>query len=933
MPPPAKRRRRNVVVSSSPELSEHDEHEDIQSDYDEVPVRTTRASSSITAANSGASALTRNKTTNSTRAPPRPLPRAKTANHPHNAAPIYLPNPSRTIKSVSTSPEKVKGNRKTNVKDAGTKAKSNADISSMFAVQAERQRSGIANAPTLQSQPLRTNSRPGSQQTEDVEDISSDDDIGERKAQKASIVGLTAKKRTRDFAATQPAGSGEPRSSSQQFMKKAAPIPEKKIEEDLRPWAERFGPTNLEELAVHKKKVSDVRTWLEAVRGGHVRERLLVLKGASGTAKTTTLKLLAESMGCEVLEWHNPAGSMVSADGFVSMSAQFEEFIGRGDKFSQLDLFSEQSEASKPEPKPLDRRKNIILIEEFPNTFTRSSTALQTFRSTIMQYLATNTPSLSMLHSSNKPKEPITPVVMVISETLLTTTSASADSFTAHRLLGPEILQHPGVKMIEFNPIAPTFLAKALELVVQKESRKSGRRKTPGPLVLKRLGEVGDIRSAIASLEFLCVRGDVDGDWGSKITFTKPKRGAQSAVAMTKMEEQSLELVTRREATLGIFHAVGKVVYNKRDGSTATPDGNVEILPSYLSEYSRPKRSEVKVSELIDETGTDTPTFVAALHENYLLSCEANPITGLSSLDHVNDCIDYLSDSDLLCPSWDGSLNSSGFGGGFGGRGSGGDVLRQDELCFQLAVRGLLFSLPFPVKRISPHPGSNGAGNHRGGRGDAHKMFYPTSMKLWRLKEETESTLDLCMTRLLRGSSAMSAAGNKPAGNVNPMPLVGGASAKTDLLLERLPYMSMMARAQARKPAANAAMLSPVPLKDLVRLTSFSGFGLPSDDAEADEMPDGEAIQVAGEWATDRPVEGRSPRKKEKVMKGEGMDSLEAVLHREGDGEEPKLVLSDDDVEDFEGDRVRVMVGRNVRPSRGTMGPPRLPVRGKKFRL
>ena len=31
------------------------------------------------------------------------------------------------------------------------------------------------------------------------------------------------------------------------------------------------------------------------------------------------------------------------------------------------------------------------------------------------------------------------------------------------------------------------------------------------------------------------------------------------------MEEESLEMVTRREASLGIFHAVGKVVYNKRD--------------------------------------------------------------------------------------------------------------------------------------------------------------------------------------------------------------------------------------------------------------------------------------------------------------------------------------------------------------------------------
>ncbi len=37
---------------------------------------------------------------------------------------------------------------------------------------------------------------------------------------------------------------------------------------DTRPWAERYGPTNLEDLMVHKKKVADVRGWLEGVMQG-----------------------------------------------------------------------------------------------------------------------------------------------------------------------------------------------------------------------------------------------------------------------------------------------------------------------------------------------------------------------------------------------------------------------------------------------------------------------------------------------------------------------------------------------------------------------------------------------------------------------------------------------------------------------------------------
>ena len=42
-------------------------------------------------------------------------------------------------------------------------------------------------------------------------------------------------------------------------------------QEDGRPWAQRFPPSNLDELAVHKKKIADVRSWLENVFTGRDR--------------------------------------------------------------------------------------------------------------------------------------------------------------------------------------------------------------------------------------------------------------------------------------------------------------------------------------------------------------------------------------------------------------------------------------------------------------------------------------------------------------------------------------------------------------------------------------------------------------------------------------------------------------------------------------
>ncbi|KAH7359022.1 Rad17 cell cycle checkpoint protein [Plectosphaerella cucumerina] len=737
-------------------------------------------------------------------------------------------------------------------------------------------------------------------------DDDDDDIVADKKASSSSFVGQNARKRARDGSQAIAASTV---SSSSKFLRPPRPAaPTASLDDDLRPWSERFGPTNLEELSVHKRKVADVRKWLEDVLGGRLRQRLLLLKGAAGSGKTTTMRLLARDLGCELLEWRNPAGSMNANMGYSSASAQFQEFMGRGGKFGQLDVDLTTSEpsstASSQQQSP--NVKRIILIEEFPNTFARSSTALTSFRNTILGYLASNTPSLANFGRQSS-SQSITPVVMIISETLLTTTSASADSFTAHRLLGPEILRHPGARVIEFNAIAPSILAKALELVVAKEARKSGRKRTPGPLVLKKLGEIGDIRSAVSALEFLCLKGDLDADWGAKVMFTKQTRNAKNAIGLTKSETESLEMVSQREASLGIFHAVGKVVYNKRDD---LPAGYVsEEVPDHLARFVRPQQSQVSVDSLMDETGTDVHTFVSALHENYALSCQSwNPNSwSLSAMDHLNGCIEYLSESDLMSPSWD-----IFFGGkGYTGKDSGSHLLRQDEMAYQVAVRGLLFSLPSPVHRKAP----------AGGKAtDAFKMFYPTSIKLWRTKEELEGLVDHWSTSLLKGEEsaprkdltqgAAAFRRAKPVNNDNWLaarrakstpnstqqqegedtgaaPLLSlGSAARREMLLDRLPYMAQIAR--GRRGAFHS-----MKARDIEKVVSFTGIGgQQTGDESGDEALGDDAVPLTGEaWATDKPSEDSSPRKKAARIRTRSDGSV-AGLAVQG------LVLSDDDIED-----------------------------------
>ncbi len=851
MAPPAKRRRRNTL--------------DTEDDDEDQP----RANTLTNFLLSSPSSPTKSRVPT---ASPSPLKSRQTAPRGKNGGPSRK-NAAQN-NGNSPSPTKTRSNSNGKAEEKGK----TADLKLLFSKQAQRATKVGASSDKRVS-PL----------DDPISDpISEDDEISDLKASSSSLVGQHAKKRLRN--GTEP-GSADSATSSQRFLK--PPRPAGGEDDDLRPWSERFGPRNLDELAVHKKKVSDVRKWFDDVINGRLRQRLLILKGAAGSGKTTTVQLLAKDLGCDVLEWRNPVGN--AGTGFVSSSAQFQEFLGRGGKFGTLDVESPTPSAPASANNPLhDNARRIILIEEFPNTFSRNSTALSSFRSTLLQYLANHTPSLSMFAQQSR-RESIKPIVLVISETLLTTTSASADSLTAHRLLGPELLRHPGVGVIEFNAIAPSLLAKALEVIVQKEARKSGRRRTPGPLVLKRLGEIGDIRNAISSLEFLCLKGDQDADWGAKVTFTKQKKGAKDGIGLTKGEEESLELISQREASLGIFHAVAKVVYNKREEA---PSGNpAENLPSYLAHYSRPQRSQVSPDLLIDETGTDTHTFIAALHENYVLSCETTgPMDVSTPMDYINDCIEHMSLSDLMCPSQDIFFGGRG---GFAGRDTGSHLLRQDEITFQVAVRGMLFSLPNPVKRRT-------TGMSRSS--DAFKMFYPASLKLWRAKEEIAGLVDLWSTKLLRGedqipSKNLTAGANafrrapmlgsptkpKPQtqtptqadsqledGAANPgstQLLSLGSAARRELILERLPYMAQIAR--ARKTG--------VRLRDLEKIVSMQSTNAADDESDVDDdTTTGEA------WATDKPSEEASPRKKKAGIKSGAVTSMLAQ----------KLVLSDDDIED-----------------------------------
>ncbi|KAJ6150758.1 hypothetical protein N7470_007352 [Penicillium chermesinum] len=563
---------------------------------------------------------------------------------------------------------------------------------------------------------------------------------------------------------------------------------------DSLPWAQRFAPVNLDELAVHKRKVSDVQKWLEEAFSGRRKERLLILRGPAGSGKTTTLSLLSKVLGFDIVEWRNPAVPDYTMHGYTSIGAQFDDFLGRGDRYGGLEFDHAKADETHIGHSGTSQDRRVLLVEEFPTVFHRGSSSLASFRASLQRYLAATT------RGTDRDTHP--PIVMIVSETLLGSASSISDNLTVHRLLGPALYNHPGTTIIDFNSVASTYMQKALRLVLEKETKMSNHSSVPGQAVLDAICDVGDIRSAISSFG------------------------------------------------LGMLHAVGKIVYNKRMDKSLMPV-NAIIPPSppdYLSSYDRPKVSEVAVDELIDETGTDVGTFICALHENYPPSCHGPAFT-----DSLNACIEALSDSDILSPgrrSIHGSRTGIGLGIGATPLNTGVDLLRQDEISFQVAARGLLFGLPYPVnRRVSPSDG-------KGRAGDVYKMLYPTSLRLW--QKRRRSTGVSSWKKLRFGLTVSGVTDDRPHGSVVTM------MSRSDALLYQLPYV---ARIQPQDAASSL----------LTQITRIRGNLL--EDVEEDVVDDG----LGPELPRDRRT---------------GVGSHTAFGPIVPPLEEEKLILSDDDIVD-----------------------------------
>ncbi|KDQ24539.1 hypothetical protein PLEOSDRAFT_1107465 [Pleurotus ostreatus PC15] len=433
-------------------------------------------------------------------------------------------------------------------------------------------------------------------------------------------------------------------------------------------WVDIYEPCSEAELAVHPKKVEEVRRWFcEAFEGGpsgklRKYRKILALSGPAGAAKTATLRVLSREMSFSITEWRSCFEDQYRAygsdDDYETLFTKFQNFMSRATSCTSS-LF----------PSTGGAERQVILLEDLPNILHQDTQAK--FHALLE--------SLVDLPRS-------TPIVMILSDAGVRSetgddeggswrrnTSSAVDVRSA---IPKSLLTGPYVTHIAFNRIAPTLMRKALHAMLNTHF--AGLTAAPPSkealdLIVESVN--GDIRSAIMALQFACV---VDAP-ASKKGRAKTARGT-STRAM-------LEVITKRENSLVLFHLLGKILYNKRKGDPPNAsasakdiqrekDSDLKIkdpprLPPFFQEHDR-AASRVDVDMLYADSPIDASLLSLYIHQNYPQFC-----------DDVEECADIAEWMSWV--DW-----------------SGGEAWYQaNPHRFHLLTLGTLHSLPTPVTRRS----------------------------------------------------------------------------------------------------------------------------------------------------------------------------------------------------------------------------------------
>ncbi|KAE8010647.1 hypothetical protein FH972_007000 [Carpinus fangiana] len=415
-------------------------------------------------------------------------------------------------------------------------------------------------------------------------------------------------------------------------------------------WVDKYKPHSLEELAVHKKKVEEVKVWFEERLRSSKAElsNVLVITGQTGVGKSATIHAIASHLGASVCEWNTPTPiiwqehlhNSSTGINYTSKLDEFENFVERIRKYG-LNLSSSTEESKSP---------TVLLIDDLP--VMNGKVSFQRLQS-----------CLHLLVQSTR-----------IPTTILLTDYIKTDSADHSGRCLEELqlcLENAGACKVAFNPITNNSIKKTLSRICRQEQCNTTAEQID--LIAKVSG--GDIRQAITSLQFFCLKPDSMHSLSLRDTTTTYSREKPDEVSSM---DDGFPLQFGRDETLSLFHALGKFLHNKRDTENAMALDQDEF-PLQQRLLRLPLKMDAPEKILCQAHGQARP-IADFLHENVL---------DFMSEDAIGDAwavASYLGDADMLLSTFRGML----------ARYNEAENVLQSAAA-SVAVRGVLFGNAHPL--------------------------------------------------------------------------------------------------------------------------------------------------------------------------------------------------------------------------------------------
>jgi cell cycle checkpoint protein len=452
-------------------------------------------------------------------------------------------------------------------------------------------------------------------------------------------------------------------------------------------WSTKYCPQSASELCPAPKKVKEVKEWLlshaQITEGGggkglpitNPNTPVLVITGPTGGGKSTTVELLCKELGLKLLTWNAPTPTLWheylyqsgAGNTYVSKLGEFEAFLRRSTLLSPIPLLATTqtiAQEGKTPPTPSSasaaastsisrskiavvggnpkeneqkkkKKKDVILIDDLPNIHTVDQQ--KSLLSVLDKYCRSSR----------------FPIVLCLSNVQKSGEQGGREkdrqSYLQDRLL--LMLESVGALVVNFPPVTTTRITKVLQRISDREKVVLEKKS------LTEIAEVsnGDIRNAVNSLQFSMVGYGSSEEEPNKATtataaagLKKRKRGKgkrqslplEPPAGLFSRQKLSLDLIQRdlaRDRELEQFHALGKILYNKRtEDKPDFPD--FSGFPERLSR----NRSENKVEKVIAQAHLDSSMLLSYVHENFLR------FVGEDAIEEVAEMSSYFSDSAVL---------------------------------------------------------------------------------------------------------------------------------------------------------------------------------------------------------------------------------------------------------------------------------------------